>query len=340
MDDRPRREPGPPLPEWVDQHDLDPALRTALRGLDPRNAVVVGQHLVAAGGLLDDDPETALAHARAARDRASRVAAVREAVGVTAYHAGDFAEAARELRAYRRMSGDESYRAVLADCERALGRPDVALKLVAEALETSPDRDEVIELRLVEAGVRRDLGELAAAVLVLESALGGRPRPSDVTRADLGRLRLATAYADALQERGDEELAMEWFAAIAASDPDDLTGVSDRFGTVIDSDDDDEDGDEDGDDEPEDDDEVELEAEVRQVGDDEPEDDADDDPDAPGYDPAEDDVEAEVAELLGELPPRAAVEHDHSRLFQSAPAVPSTPDADDTDDTEHEAPTN
>ena len=50
-------------------------------------------HLVAAGGLLDEDPELALQHARTARDRASRIAVVREAVGVAAYHASDFAEA-------------------------------------------------------------------------------------------------------------------------------------------------------------------------------------------------------------------------------------------------------
>src|SRR5206468_683225 len=125
-----------------DPRELDNAVRTALRGLDPRNAERVALHLVTAGTLVDEDPEQALAHARAARDRASRVAAVREAVGVAAYHAGDFAEAARELRAYRRMTGDESYRAVLADCERALGRPEVALQLVAEALADHPDPEE------------------------------------------------------------------------------------------------------------------------------------------------------------------------------------------------------
>ena len=142
----------------------------------------VAGHLVAAGTLVDEDPEAALAHARAARDRASRVAVVREAVGVAAYHAGDYAEAARELRAYRRMSGDHSYRAVLADCERALGRPEVALRLVAEALTESPDEEEQAELRLVEAGARRDLGEDAAARLVLEAALGGRPTPESLDR--------------------------------------------------------------------------------------------------------------------------------------------------------------
>jgi tetratricopeptide (TPR) repeat protein len=214
----------------VDPRDLDPAVRGALRGLDPRNAEKVAGHLVAAGSLVDDDPEAALAHARAARDRASRVAAVREAVGVAAYHAGDYAEAAREIRAYRRMSGDQGYRAVLADCERAMGRPDVALRLVAEALAEKPDAEETVELRIVESGARLDLGEDAAARLVLEGELGGHPDPSGLDGADPSRLRIASAYADLLQAQGQEELAAEWLTAIAAADPEDLIGAIDRLG--------------------------------------------------------------------------------------------------------------
>jgi tetratricopeptide (TPR) repeat protein len=173
-----------------------------------------------AGTLVDEDPETALAYARAARDRASRIAVVREAVGVAAYHAGDYAEATRELRAYRRMSGDPGYRAVLADCERALGRPEVALRLVGEALGATTDPDEVAELRLVESGARRDLGEIAAARLVLEAALGGRPTPDTLTADDPSRLRLAVAYADLLEADGDTEQAERWRAAVAEVDPD------------------------------------------------------------------------------------------------------------------------
>ncbi len=190
-------------------------------------------HLVAAGTLVDDDPDAALAHARAARDRASRVAAVREAVGVAAYHAGDYAEAAREIRAYRRMSGDAGYRAVLADCERALGRPEIALRLVAEALTGAPSPEEVVELRLVEAGARRDLGEDAAARLVLEAELGGRPAPESLSGADPARLRIASAYADLLRESGEEDLAAEWLGAIAAADPEDRVGAVERLGIEV-----------------------------------------------------------------------------------------------------------
>ncbi|MGR7027740.1 hypothetical protein [Geodermatophilus sp. URMC 62] len=217
--------PGPDLPDWADARELDPAVRAALRGLESRNAERVARHLVTAGALVDEDPELALAHARAARDRASRIAVVREAVGVAAYHAGDYAEASRELRAYRRMSGDEGYRAVLADCERALGRPEVALRLVREALADTPGAEESVELQLVEAGARQDLGEVSAARLVLEAALGGRPTPTAVDFADEGTRRLASAYADLLDAAGDPT-APAWCDAVAASSPEEDDDVA------------------------------------------------------------------------------------------------------------------
>jgi tetratricopeptide (TPR) repeat protein len=294
--------PGPEIPEWVDARELDPSVRGALRGLDPRNADRVAAHLVAAGTLVDEDPEAALAHARAARDRASRVAAVREAVGVAAYHAGDFAEAAREIRAYRRMSGDQGYRAVLADCERALGRADVALRLVAEALADDPDADEALELRIVESGARLDLGEEAAARLVLENALGGRPDPSTLDSTDPARVRLASAYADLLQAQGEDELAAAWLTAIAAADPEDLTGAVDRLGIeFVDLEEDFEDGDSPSEAEAE----VDAEGAVPEaptgpeIVEELPE-------DAHGLGKSfDDEVEAEVAELLGEIDPPA-----------------------------------
>jgi hypothetical protein len=243
---------------------------------------------VAAGTLVDEDPEAALAHARAARDRASRVAAVREAVGVAAYHAGDYAEAAREIRAYRRMSGDVGYRAVLADCERALGRPEVALRLVAEALAETPDPEETVELRLVEAGARRDLGEDPAARLVLEAALGGRPDPASLSGADSARLRIASAYADLLSDLGEDDLATVWLTAVAAADPEDLVGAVDRLGIEFT--------------EVEDDEAEHDEADTADEDPSELEESLADEPGNVGAD-FDADVEAEVAELLGEIDP-------------------------------------
>ena len=126
--ERPAPRPsGPPLPDGVDWTQLDQDSRRDLRGLPKELAERVGAHLVAAGQLVTDDPDQAYAHAKEARRLASRVPVVREAAGVTGYAAGAWAEALAELRAYRRMAGDERHLPLMADCERALGRPERAL---------------------------------------------------------------------------------------------------------------------------------------------------------------------------------------------------------------------
>ncbi|MGY1917161.1 hypothetical protein [Blastococcus sp. SYSU DS0973] len=225
---------------------------------------------------------------------------------MAAYHAGDFAEAARELRAYRRMSGDQGYRAVLADCERALGRPEVAIRLVNEALSEGVDVAEEVELRLVEAGARQDLGEDAAARLVLEAALGGRPQPADLRAGDGGRLRLAAAYAELLAAQGETERAGAWLGVIAEIDPE-LAGedLGVEFSELDDEEDlelDDDRGEDVGRQVSEQESEPEAAALVG-VGDDaEDFDDVEEEIDAPGEGRPnfDEEVEAEVAELLGE----------------------------------------
>ena len=83
----------------IEAKQLAPEIRRELSTLDRANADAVARHLVAAGELLDDDPEAALSHARAARARSGRIAAVREAVGIAAYQCGGWAQAIAELRA-------------------------------------------------------------------------------------------------------------------------------------------------------------------------------------------------------------------------------------------------
>src|SRR5690349_12930085 len=117
---------GPPIPEEITGKELDKNVYAQLRGLPEKLAARVARHLAAAGLLMDEDPETAYQHTLAARARAARVAIVREASGEAAYAAGHFAEALAELRAAKRMNGSNAYLAVMADCERALGRPERA----------------------------------------------------------------------------------------------------------------------------------------------------------------------------------------------------------------------
>jgi tetratricopeptide (TPR) repeat protein len=204
---------------------LDRRVRDALAILGPELALRVGRHLSAAGLLLDDDPQEALAHARYARQRAARLAEVREALGVAAYVAGDYALARSELRTVRRMTGLPGVLPLLADCERALGRPQEAIELGRAEGFDRLDRDDQLELLMVVAGARLDLGEPAQALRTLAVP---ELHLSDEAAADRGAvLRLWYVQAEVLlaAERPDE--ARDWFDRVASLG-EDLTDAAER----------------------------------------------------------------------------------------------------------------
>ena len=226
-DDRPRSEDqarydGPTLDESITGKELDRNIAQQLRGLPEKLAARVARHLVAAGQLMDEDPKTAYQHTLAARARAARIAVVREACGEAAYAAGEFADALSELRAAKRMNGSQEYVAVMADCERALGRPDRALALTRNPAVADMPADLKAEVTIVEAGARRDLGEIDAALRTLENA----PIRSQ-SRADWV-VRLRYAYADTLLAAGRTEDAVEWFHRTVAIDGEEITDAEER----------------------------------------------------------------------------------------------------------------
>jgi len=198
-------------------------VRRDLLGLRKEVADEVSSHLVAAGSLIEDDPERALVHARYARSKASRLAVVREAVGLAAYHAGEWTEAIAELRAARRMGGGPGHLAVMADAERALGRPEKALELSRGPEVAELDEAEAIELLIVAAGARRDLGEPDAAVVSLQIP------ELDPARRQPWSPRLFYAYADALLAAGRRDDAVRWFLHAAEADDEELTDVGERL---------------------------------------------------------------------------------------------------------------
>ena len=124
-----RRMSDPDIPAEVDVNDLDPMVLQDLKSLSKENSEAVAKHMIMAATWMEDDPKLALRHARAAKDRAGRVAIAREVNGIAAYRAGEWKEALAELRAARRISGGPGMLAVMADCERGLGRPEKALEL-------------------------------------------------------------------------------------------------------------------------------------------------------------------------------------------------------------------
>lgn len=185
------RAPEPAIDEDVQPSDLDRGARARLRTLSKENADRVAQHLVMAGSLIDSEPELAYEHAQAAMRRASRVDVVREAVALTAYALGRYGEALRELRTVRRLSGLDVHRAIEADCERGLGRPERALAVAGEAPARMSAADRV-ELAIVTSGARLDLDQPQAALLELEEVegLGGEV---EQTRLDTQRVTVLEA---------------------------------------------------------------------------------------------------------------------------------------------------
>jgi tetratricopeptide (TPR) repeat protein len=110
----------------------------------------------------------------------------------------------------------------MADCERALGRPEKALSLAKSPSVANLSPDLQAEMTIVEAGARRDMGDVDAAVRTLENApLRSKSRAEWV-------VRLRYAYADTLLAAGRRDDAVEWFHRTEAIDGDGVTDAAER----------------------------------------------------------------------------------------------------------------
>ncbi|MFF8812595.1 hypothetical protein ACF08Y_10350 [Streptomyces pactum] len=212
-----------PIPDEVTGQEIDKDVRQELMSLPKTLAEDVARNLVMVARLLDEDPEQAYGYSRVALRLASRVAAVREAAGFASYATGKYAEALAEFRAARRMTGSVELWPVMADCERGMGRPERALAMAGEPEVQKLDRAGQVEMRLVAAGARRDMGQADAAVVTLQ----GPELASHSVQPWTARLRYA--YADALLAVGRENEAREWFAKALEADQGGTTDASDRL---------------------------------------------------------------------------------------------------------------
>lgn len=208
-DDRAR---SPEIDEDVTGKELDRDAARQLGTLNDVNRTWVAKHLVMAGRLIDIEPQLALEHALAASRRGGRLALVREAVGLTAYAAGDYAEALRELRTYRRISGDQTHLPVMADCLRGIGKPDKALELADEPEAQGLSGSSRAELAMVVSGAHQDLGNSAAALSTLEIP------ELNINRAYSFSPRLFGAYAAALENVGRSQEAEKWLSRVTVAE--------------------------------------------------------------------------------------------------------------------------
>lgn len=145
---------------------------------------------------------------------APTVPAVRELTGLAYYGTGQWAQAAKELEAFRALGGSVEQHPVLADCYRALKRYKDVAELWEELREASPGAALVTEGRIVAAGALADQGDVHGAIKLLEK---GPVRPN--RSAALHHARLWYALADLYERAGDAPKARELFSRVVAAEP-------------------------------------------------------------------------------------------------------------------------
>lgn len=177
-------------------------------------ADVVKEEVLAAVTAADEERlDVAIAHLDRAKHHAPRSPAIREMLGLVHYEREDWRQAARELAAYRRLSGRSDRDPLYADTYRAQGRPQRAVEVLEDLDADEVGEETFIEGLVVTAGALRDLGRPAEAV---EAVRRGPLHPDHVLPH---HLRLWYALADALEDAGRRDEARQWWDAIYAEDP-------------------------------------------------------------------------------------------------------------------------
>lgn len=199
-------QPGAPLPRWVREEVTrstpkqrrEAALAELSKGLE---------------AFADERFRHAASAMRKAKGLAPRAATVREVLGLACYQTESWEEALRELRTFRRITGETTHMAVELDCLRALGRGHDVQKTFDLFLELGGDRDAEDEARVVYASHLLDSGRIADAWRVIKP---GRL----VNRAPAAALRRWAVAARVASVSGDDDAARTFLTAIRREDAD------------------------------------------------------------------------------------------------------------------------
>ncbi len=191
---------GGQLPKWVrDEIQLstpkdrrEPALRHLTKGLDE---------------FVDERYRAAVPELRKAKELSPRSSTVRELLGLAAYRSGLWEEGLRELRTFRRITGDLIHMPVEMDCLRALGRNEDVEKTWQRIQELDISATISHEARVVYASYLLDEGRPRDAWPIIKpKRLVASPSP--------GELRRWYVAARAALEAGDPDAARRIVAAL------------------------------------------------------------------------------------------------------------------------------
>lgn len=203
---------GGQLPKWV----RDEIIRSTPK--DRREPAL--QHLSKAMEFFADERYPAAAtDLRKAKQLSPRSATVRELLGLSSYRSGNWEEGLRELRTFRRITGDLIHYPVEMDCLRALGRDEDVIKAWDRLGDYDISATINHEARVVYASFLLDQGRARDAWPVIKP---GRLVASP-TQGELRRWYVAARVAMAA---GDKDAARRLVAALDEQEPD-FEGVDD-----------------------------------------------------------------------------------------------------------------
>ncbi|MGH2699694.1 MAG: tetratricopeptide repeat protein [Actinomycetota bacterium] len=176
-----------------------------------KGQILVQVFAEAATAFEEEDLTEAIRLGEQAKHIALRSATVRELLGLAYYRDGQFKRAARELSAFRRIAGSTEQNPVLADCYRAMAKPERALELCDEINSSVPDPIRY-EGTIVAAGALTELDRTDEAIARIEAL--------ELNPASAGEHHLRAWYvlADLLERRGRFTQALDYFDAVAAAD--------------------------------------------------------------------------------------------------------------------------
>ena len=212
-----RSTPAPTPPKrkpWSAEGDLPRWIAEELARVTPKkNLPAAVEHLQeSARAFAAGKHGKALRAAEEAKELSPRDPTIRELIGLSAYRMGRWDQALRELRTFRRLTGDATHLPVEMDVLRALERPDDVEAAWKVMKKLGGDRETVDEAKVVYGSFLLDRGEHRKAWQITNpKRISADPRESE--------LRVWYVAARAAARLGDVPTAGQLRDAIRGADP-------------------------------------------------------------------------------------------------------------------------